>query len=148
MTFGTFLLGFIVSWFFYLPLAGVSLAYHGIKYDVTENEVSQFYSELSETLRIIFQRKGFFFKDTLFPNLDQKLQKPISLRTAKIRRLVVSVMPLIFPLATIIGLFGLTSISDIALYLFFLMCWCFLFYKCFFFGQRFEKIVKRRKTST
>lgn len=88
MTFGTFLLAFIVSWVFYLPLAADLLAYYGVKYDVTENEVSQFYGELSETLRIIFQRKGFFFKDTLFPNLDQKLQKPVSLRMAKIRRLV------------------------------------------------------------
>src|SRR6266496_1101481 len=114
MSFGTFLLGFVCSLVFYLPLAGVTLAYYGVKYDVTGGDVSQFYDGLSEILREVFKRNGFLFKDTLFPNLDQKLQKPISLRSAKIRRLVGSVMPLIFPFATIIGLFGLTSISDIA----------------------------------
>ncbi len=148
MTFRTFLLAFIVSWVFYLPLAADALAYYGVKYNVNEYDISIFYSKINESLRMIFKRKGPLFGDTLFPNLDKNLQQPVSIKNAYARRLVGAGVGLIFPIVTIMGLFRVQSPDEIIMYVFFFFSWCYLFYRCFFFGRQFEEIVKQRKTLT
>jgi hypothetical protein len=142
--FEEFILTFVVLAVCYVHLAKASLSYYGIKNSVTENDISEFYEGMNAVIRPIFQRGGLFGKPVVFPKSANDSQQSVSLKIFQQRRYELSIIPLILIITTIYDLFWRTRFIDIIEYVFLITCWCFLFYKCFFFGRRFETIVKRR----